>query len=336
MSRNLQLARHIYKKSQNNRSPAFCKCSQAVAELCECGEKDSRSLDWLWHIESDEVSNLLIYGQTVVFHPTFSQGTAAVKGSTSLDKNMIHHWEIKILSDMTGTDLMVGVGTDKVDLSSCKYKYTSLLGLCNQSWGYSYRGLAQHNGRLKYYGKRYSSLCIVGVYLDLRHRCIEFYLNRRPQGTAYRQIKLDDDAEVYPMVCSTSAKSIVRLINATSFAENLQYLCMKVISKDRNSIEFVKSAPGLRHLCNDYWFLLSKEQYQYSERDNGKALLEDEALLCCSDDQEHSNSTDESITDEMDIYNGVDYIKHRKRNRTSSCSSDDDNDVDMEFFCDHY
>ncbi|KAG4070369.1 hypothetical protein HA402_006511 [Bradysia odoriphaga] len=356
MSRNLQLARHIYKKSQNNRSPAFCKCSQAVAELCECGEKDSRSLDWTWYIESDEVSNLSFHGQTIVFHPTFSQGTAAVKGSTRLDKNMIHHWEIKILSDMTGTDLMVGVGTDKVDFSSCKYKYTSLLGLCNQSWGYSYRGLAQHNGRLKYYGKRYSSLCIVGVYLDLRHRCIEFYLNRRfvlsfgtgrvistfclffacrPQGTAYRQIKIDEDADVYPMVCSTSAKSIVRLINATSFAESLQYLCMKVISKDRSSIEFVQSAPGLRHLCNDYWFLLSKEQYQYSERDNTKALLEDEALLCCLDDQEHSNSTDESITDEMDIYNGVDYIKHRKRN-ISPCSSDDDNDVDMEFFCDHY
>lgn len=74
---------------------------------------------------------------------------------------------------------MVGIGTNKVDLSLCQYKYSSLLGLDNQSWGYSYRGLAQHNGRLKYYGKRYSSLCIVGVYLDLRRRFIEFYLNRR-------------------------------------------------------------------------------------------------------------------------------------------------------------
>lgn len=93
---------------------------------------------------------------------------------------------------------MVGIGTDKVDLMACQYKYSSLLGLDNQSWGYSYRGLAQHNGRLKYYGKRYSSLCIVGVYLgnyslglmrvtyfhdnfilDLRRRSIEFYLNRR-------------------------------------------------------------------------------------------------------------------------------------------------------------
>lgn len=75
---------------------------------------------------------------------------------------------------------MIGIGTEKVDLlTAYQYKYSSLLGLDNQSWGYSYRGLAQHNGRLKYYGKRYSSLCIVGVYVDLRRRFIEFYLNRR-------------------------------------------------------------------------------------------------------------------------------------------------------------
>lgn len=74
---------------------------------------------------------------------------------------------------------MVGIGTDKVDLLSHRYKYSSVLGLDNQSWGYSYRALAQHNGRLKYYGKRYSSFCIVGVYLDLRRRVIEFYCNRR-------------------------------------------------------------------------------------------------------------------------------------------------------------
>lgn len=158
---------------------------------------------------------------------------------------------------------MVGIGTDKVDLMACQYKYSSLLGLDNQSWGYSYRGLAQHNGRLKYYGKRYSSLCIIGVYLDLRRRSLEFYLNRRlvwlwfvfaptcsefndsfdfrPQGVAYRQLKIDEDAEVYPMVSSTSAKSSIRLINAMSFAENLQYLCIKVISKDRKSIDVSQS-----------------------------------------------------------------------------------------------
>lgn len=105
-------------------------------------------------------------------------------------------------------------------------------------------------------------------------------------------------------------------------------------------MQFVRSAPGLRHLCKDYWFLQSKEQFQYnSEFVDNNVLLEDEALLCCLSDQEQQNldandSIDESISDEMDIYNGVNNIKHRERNM-SSCSSNDE-DVDMEFFCDHF
>lgn len=70
---------------------------------------------------------------------------------------------------------------------------------------------------------------------------------------------------------------------------------------------------------------------------DNNALLEDEALLCClRQDQQSSDkneSTDESISDEMDIYNGVSDIKHSKRS-VPSCSSDDD-DVNMDFFCDH-
>lgn len=59
----------------------------------------------------------------------------------------------------------------------------------------------------------------------------------RGQGIAYRQIEIDENADVYPMVSSTAAKSGVRLINATSFVENLQYLCVKVVSKNRESVE---------------------------------------------------------------------------------------------------
>lgn len=94
----------------------------------------------------------------------------------------------------------------------------------------------------------------------------------------------------------------------------------------------------MRHLCKDYWFLQSKEQFQYSEFvDNNTTLLEDEALMCCLHDQGQQNldqneSAYESITDEMDIYNGVNNIKH---SNITNCSSDDE-DVDMEFFCDHF
>lgn len=50
-----------------------------------------------------------------------------------------------------------------------------------------------------------------------------------PQGIAFRNIPLDK--KLYAMVCSTSAKSSVRLINTTSFRDCLQFRCMKVITK---------------------------------------------------------------------------------------------------------
>lgn len=50
-----------------------------------------------------------------------------------------------------------------------------------------------------------------------------------PQGIAFRNIPLDKN--LYAMVCSTSAKSSVRLINTTSFRDCLQFRCMKVITK---------------------------------------------------------------------------------------------------------
>lgn len=60
--------------------------------------------------------------------------------------------------------------------------------------------------------------------------CIQFaFFISSPQGIAFRNIPLDKD--LYAMVCSTSAKSSVRLINTTSFRDCLQFRCMKVITK---------------------------------------------------------------------------------------------------------
>lgn len=74
---------------------------------------------------------------------------------------------------------MVGIGTDKVDLARYKYVFTSFLGLNEESWGYSYRGLIQNDGKLKSYGKKYMQGCIIGVYLDLFKGHLEFFVNRR-------------------------------------------------------------------------------------------------------------------------------------------------------------
>lgn len=66
---------------------------------------------------------------------------------------------------------------------------------------------------------------------------MNFCCSYRPQGRAYLNIPLNSKTKYYPMACSTSAKSSIKLINATSFVDNLQFSCMKVISKYPKQIE---------------------------------------------------------------------------------------------------
>lgn len=100
------------------------------------------------------------------------------------------------------------------------------------------------------------------------------------QGIAYRNIleHTKEKVPLYAMVCSTSAKSSVRLINTTSFRDNLQFRCMKIITKYPQLLDKVQNIPGLANLCRDVWFMFPKERYQYTEK--------------ASDNQQENNNLD--------------------------------------------
>ena len=150
---------------------------------------------------------------------------------------------------------MIGIGTNKVDLLSHKYSFSSFLGLDENSWGYSFHALKQNNGCMKYYGKEYNRGCIIGVYLDLFKGHLEFFINRRyikcsryyfykfitlfityrSQGIAYTNIPIPNDENgiaLYPLVCSTSGKSSMKLINSCAVSGSLQFDCMKILCKN--------------------------------------------------------------------------------------------------------
>lgn len=247
---------------------------------------------------------------------------------------------------------MLGIGTDKVDLLAHRFKFSSSLGLDDQSWGYSYRGLTQHNGQLKYYGKKFSQGRIIGVYVDMFRGVLEFYLNRRSQGRAYSNIPRDSNGRIYPMICSTSAKSSVKLINATSFRDSLVFNCMKVISKYPKLLEQVNAIPGLRRHADDLWFLQLREPKKPDEFQRNNLLLEDEALLCgmkkkkfneiVSNSQAHASTeciSEDQIYDDMITEDNI--KKHSlSGTRTISTSSSSDDDelalmISREFFCNH-
>lgn len=355
--------------SSENRSVPFCNCEYPAVtrsrhtakkvERCRCGEDTSTRLDWVWDGEVAHPDTKITNGTELVFHPVYSQGTAVIRGTQPLQPGRHHYWEIKVLSTLAGTDIMLGIGTDKVDLLSHRFKFASVLGQDDQSWGYSYRGLTQHNGQLKYYGKKFSQGRIIGIYVDMFRGVLEFYLNRRSQGRAYANLPRDSTAvRIYPMVCSTSAKSSLKLINAASFSDSLVFSCMKVVCRYPKLLKQANAVPGLRRLTEELWFLQFKETRKTDEFQRNNLLLEDEALLCGMKKKKFNEivsqslplqaqtaagqADGENITEDQ-IYEGMlteDDVRKGK-GESSSCSSSSSEDEELasmisrEFFCNH-
>uniref|UniRef100_A0AAG5DSG8 B30.2/SPRY domain-containing protein n=2 Tax=Anopheles atroparvus TaxID=41427 RepID=A0AAG5DSG8_ANOAO len=345
------------KTADENTSVPFCNCEYPVGMRwrhstkktvkCKCGEDASTRIDWSWDAES--TSETVVSGTEVIFHPVYSQGTSVVRGNEPLMRGRHHYWEIKILSTLSGTDIMFGIGTDKVDLRRHRFAFASVLGLDDQSWGYSYRGLAQHNGQLKYYGKKFSQGRIIGIYVDMHRGTIEYFLNRRSLGRAYEGIPREKEVRVYPMVSSTSAKSSIKLINAASFEDSLRFSCMKVISKYPKLLEQVNGIPGLKQTVQELWFLQFKESKRSGEFARNNLHLADEAVLYGKKQKQCGQTTNElEINSEAEIYDNLlkkeDVTNDSERSSSeSSCHSNSDNsDTDdlpvmvmKDYFCNH-
>lgn len=77
---------------------------------------------------------------------------------------------------------MVGIGTNKVDFDAKRDIFCSLLGLDQESFGFSYHGYVQHGGIKCQYGSRFGQGSLVGIYLNTWRGTLEFFLNRKPLG----------------------------------------------------------------------------------------------------------------------------------------------------------
>lgn len=68
--------------------------------------------------------------------------------------------------------------------------------------------------------------------------------------------------------------------------------------------------PGLRQLCQDLWFLQSKEQYQYDDFKKNNLLLEDEAIVCGAKFKRHKTYTECCIQESKSSNN----LEKKKKN----------------------
>ncbi|KAF6203807.1 hypothetical protein GE061_002142 [Apolygus lucorum] len=239
----------VDEKSQEKSEP--CACRYDI--FCHCGE-DLNVHEWAWDNEAASPATLLSkQNREVRFHPGYSSGTAAIRGDSPFSRGNVYYWEIKMLTCLYGTDVMVGVGTKAAELHNSAYQFCSLLGSDKESWGFSYTGRLQHNGKSEWYGPPFGKGSVIGIYLDMWRGTLEFFLNRRPLGIAFRALR---NTILYPMVCSTAAQSAMRVTMSVSHPVSLKLLSLQALRSDREALNQLLAVPGLRRYLSNYWWLL--------------------------------------------------------------------------------
>ncbi|CAL7949560.1 unnamed protein product [Xylocopa violacea] len=215
---------HIWSPEYEN----FCVC-----DLDNCRCEENNVYEWVW--DKENIAHTILLSDDnleVMFHNGYSYGTAAIRGNKLLENGKHHYWEIEMLSPTYGTDIMVGVGTSKVDLNSANHDFCSFLGLDRESFGFSYQGYIQHNGQNRCYSKCFGQGTLVGVHLDTW------------RGIAFSGLR---NIELYPMISSTVGCSKMRLIHSCSAPVSLQMECLSVL-KPSEKAYLSTMFPGLRHL----------------------------------------------------------------------------------------
>ncbi|XP_068633261.1 SPRY domain-containing SOCS box protein 3-like isoform X2 [Battus philenor] len=240
---------------------------------CSCGEEIDM-MEWRWQSSTLNLISQVVISEDqkqVTFHPFYSSGTAAVRGDAPMQINCHYYWEVKMLSETYGTDIMVGVGTNKVNVPESQYRFTSLLGQDMESYGLSYKGSVRHNGTEM---KESSGFCrgsIIGVRLDMWEGTLEFYINRQPQGIAFYNLRRH--GSLYPMLCSTAAQSSLRLIYASSWRASLLVDAAKILATTVRNDSKLRLPPGLWHtLKSHFWLTLPTEGCVSEENENEPAV----------------------------------------------------------------
>ncbi|KAF0294465.1 SPRY domain-containing SOCS box protein 3 [Amphibalanus amphitrite] len=268
----------------------YCKAANRSNKIhCDCGETEDDPLAWHWD-RGRSTRSATFRPTHVACHETLSTGTALLVGDTPLEAGGHHYFEVKLLTDLYGTDTvrvklltdlhgtdtMVGVCTDQLDPAAGEQRFVSLLGADNHSWGLSYHGKAQHGGTGWSYGPEFGKGSIVGVYANLRSGRLEFFLNRRSLGVAFTNLPCGPGSGVrlYPAFCTTAANTCVRLVSASSVPDSLQFQATAVVTRSLPRWSLALPA-ALCRLVRRFAWLEYRQPAQASPGDDAVQLLDD-------------------------------------------------------------
>ncbi|XP_013777986.2 SPRY domain-containing SOCS box protein 3-like [Limulus polyphemus] len=184
---------------------------------------------WSWN-RRDKSHEVRLYGfrmRTAQFHPNWSNGTAGVRGTRILNRGR-YYWEVKVSERIFGTSMMFGIATKKARLHV--EAFVNMLGEDDQGWGLSHKGLLWHNGEWRKFTKpfRENEATTVGLLFDGHQGTLTYFKDGICLGIGFSGLNLVED-DLYPVVCSTAAKTEMTLSHMRRDFYNLQDRCRAVI-----------------------------------------------------------------------------------------------------------
>ena len=119
---------------------------------------------------------------------------------------------------------MFGIGTKKVDLDA--EDGNMMLGDDEHGWGLSNTGCIWHAGRHRPYTKSFRKIptFIIGIYFDGLAGTLTYYKDGVSLGIAFTGLQ-NVTEQLYPIVCSTAAKTEMSLGLLKQDFQNLQDRC---------------------------------------------------------------------------------------------------------------
>lgn len=167
--------------------------------------------------------------RTVHFHPNWSKGTAGIQGKRPLN-NGRYYWELHVSQRVFGTSIMFGIGTRNCRLHANAFR--NMLGENEHGWGLSHKGVLWHKGVALLYTKRFreNHPTQIGILFDGIEGTLTYYKDGKCLGVAFRGLNKVEEP-LYPIVCSTAAKTEMTLKCARREFVNLQDRCRAVIMR---------------------------------------------------------------------------------------------------------
>lgn len=186
---------------------------------------------WTWN-RKDRSHEVRLYGpglRVVHFHPNWSNGTAGVRGTRCLNHGR-YFWELRISQRIFGTAMMFGIGTRRARLHV--NAFVNLLGEDDHGWGLSHKGILWHGGQWSPYTKPFAEneATTIGILFDGIAGTISYYKDGKSLGVAFSGLN-EVNEPLYPIVCSTAAKTEMTLVTMRRDFVNLQDRCRAVIIK---------------------------------------------------------------------------------------------------------